>query len=142
MSNLEFPDCIINLIGGEDDEIAKLFVAPFNGECQIKFYYRNKFITGLATDYFESFCQIRLLLDSEKLIPFCYGASLNVYPSGMCRDMGGGMRAYRLKLGKTPMRDDLVSIFDQGADVIPATVGNQKKYFDDWVKSIAIDREK
>lgn len=88
-----------------------------------------------ASDYFEAFSQIRVQLEKERLIPFCYGASLNVFPSGMSRDMSAGMTAYRLVHGKKPSRNDLVGIFDEGADVMPAFVGNQREYFNEWLKS-------
>jgi hypothetical protein len=43
-----------------------------------------------------------------------------------------GLKAYRLTVGKKPSRDDLVGIFDEGPDVIPAPVAQQKEYVDEW----------
>jgi len=70
------------------------------------------------------------------LLPFCYGASLNVFPSGMSRDMGLGLKAYRLTKGHQAFNKDLVSIFDAGPDVIPSFVVNQKEYYEDWIESL------
>jgi hypothetical protein len=126
---------IIHLIGGKDDETAILSAVPRDGFCHITFNYRGKSIEASATDYFEAFSQIRVQLEKDRLIPFCYGASLDVFPSGMCRDMSAGMTAYRLKLGRKPERGDLVQIFDSGSDVIPAFVSRQKENFEDWLKS-------
>jgi len=95
-----------------------------------------------ATDYFEAFCQIRLQLEPEKLVPFCYGASRNVYPSGMGRDMGKGLKAYRVTPGKPATMKDLVNIFDQGPDVVPASVADQKKYWEDWWESVRAIQKK
>ena len=125
----------IYLIGGTDDEKGILVATTQNGICYLKFQYREREIETNATDYFEAFCKLRLTLESERLIPFCYGASLNVYPSGMCREMGNGIVAYRLQAGKKPERGDLVKIFEQGPDVIPASVVNQKEFFNEWLQS-------
>jgi len=43
--------------------------------------------------------------------------------------------SYRLTQGKKPNRGDLVRIFGEGPDVIPASVAKQKEYFDEWLKS-------
>jgi len=119
----------IHLIGGEDDEAATIRAAPVNGLFHVSLHYRDRVLEPDATDYVEAFCDIRLQLERERLIPFCYGASLNVFPSGMGRSMSGGLMAYRLTPGKKPTMDDLVSIFDQAMDVIPVYVAMQKKYF-------------
>ena len=125
----------IYLIGGEDDEVATLTTENRGGVCHITFRYRGRVIEASADDYFDALRQIRLNLDTERLIPFCYGASLNVFPSGMSRSMGSGLKAYRLTVGHPALTKDLVSIFDSGHDVIPASVANQKQYFDDWIQS-------
>ena len=124
-----------HLIGGADDETATVVAEPLNGLCRVTLRYRGREIAASAQDYFEAFCRLREQLEAESLIPFCYGASLRVFPSGMCRDMSAGMTAYRLTRGQKPQRTDLVRIFDEGADVIPATVARQKEFFDDWLKS-------
>jgi hypothetical protein len=124
---------IIHLIGGEDDETAIAICTARAGQCCIAFRFRGRVLEEDASDYFEALCRVRLRLEEEKLIPFCYGASLNVYPSGMARDMGAGMKAYRLTIGR--QAKDLVGTFDEGADVIPATVARQREYFDEWLAS-------
>jgi hypothetical protein len=121
------------IIGGEDDETAVLTTEPRDGRCHITFRFRDRVIEASATDYFKAFSQIRLQLEPDGLIPFCYGASLDIFPSGMGRDMGSGLVAYRITIGRTP--DTLVRIFDTGPDVIPASVANQKQHFDDWLNS-------
>jgi len=130
------PDHTIYLIGGADDETANVACESDNDQCRIVFRYRDRMIEESALDFFEAFCRVRLRLEEEKLIPFCYGASLNVYPSGMCRDMGAGMKAYRMTIGKqVDPKKDLVSIFAEGPDVTPATVARQKEHFDEWLKT-------
>ena len=125
----------IYLIGDENDESGTLFAETANGACHLKFRYRGREIESMALDYFEAFSNLRRVLEKDHLIPFCYGASLNVYPSGMCRDMGNGIVAYKLQLGRKPTHGDLVNIFEQGDDVIPASVEEQKEFFNEWLKS-------
>ena len=67
---------------------------------------------------------------------------MSVFPSGMCRSMGAGTRAYRLPPGEKPAQEDLVNIFDQAVDVIPVYVAMQKKCFEDWLKSVGAEYEK
>jgi hypothetical protein len=130
------PEYKIHLIGGENDEVANIVTSYLDVNfCQIQFEYRGRLIQESALDYFECLCKIRLQLEEEKLIPFCYGASLNVYPSGMGRDMGRGLKAYKSIIGKQSKIEDLVFIFDEGPDVIPSSVANQKAYFQEWLKS-------
>jgi hypothetical protein len=53
----------------------------------------------------------------------------------MARDMGGGLRAYKLTLGQRGRMQDLVCIFDTGPNVQPTTVAAQREYFHGWLKS-------
>lgn len=55
--------------------------------------------------------------------------------SGMGRDMGLGMKAYRMIIGKHARIGDLLGIFDVGPDVTPATVAEQEEFFEEWLKS-------
>jgi hypothetical protein len=126
----------IFLIGGADDEAAIFTEDESNDRCRLICEYRNKEIFGDANDYFEALRIIRLELEKEGLIPFCYGASLNVFPSRMARDMGKGKTAYKMEIGKHATRDNLVKIFEEGADVIPSPVARQKEYFEGWLRSL------
>lgn len=93
----------IALIGGSNDERAVITEYEIDPVvCKLTCTYRGKMIEAEAPDFFEALCLIRRQLEREGLIPFCYGASLNVYPSAMARDMGAGLKAYRMK--KVSMR--------------------------------------
>jgi len=124
---------LIFLIGGGDDESGKLVTSIKKDVCHIAFDYRGRSLDAKASDYFEAFCQIRLRLEEDGLIPFCYGASLNVYPSGTARDMGLGLKAYKLTIGKHARMQDLVEIFTAGEDVIPAFVSTQQEFYRTWI---------
>jgi hypothetical protein len=128
---------LIHLTGGGDNEIAAVITQDREGDvCQVTLRYRDELFEAKASDFFEAFCKIRLQLEPKGLIPFCYGASLDVYPSGICRSMGTGMKAYRITHGRHALLTDLVSIFDSGSDVIPSSVANQKENFQAWLQSL------
>ncbi|WP_208450957.1 hypothetical protein, partial [Burkholderia cenocepacia] len=92
--------------------------------------------SGDGPDFFEALSAVRQRLEAHGLLLGCYGASLNVFPSPMARQMGSGLKAYRLTLGQQAKRQDLVRIFDTGPDVRPASVAAQREYFDTWQKSL------
>jgi hypothetical protein len=93
-------------------------------------------VIGSALDYFEAMCQIRNTLEADGWRPLCYGSSRNVYPSGMARDMGRGLKASKMELGR--QATDCVSIFDYGPDVQPSTVEEQKQFWQEWLRSIGV----
>jgi hypothetical protein len=131
------PEHTVHLIGGAEDETAAVSAtAPAYDRCIVAISYRGKTLQAEATDYFKALEEVRRLMEADGLIPFCYGASLNVYPSGMSRDMARGMVAYRTKLGMRAIQEDLVRIFDEGADVIPSFVAQQREFHEKWVQSL------
>ena len=105
--------------------------------CGIRLSFCGQEFFESASDYFEALCRLRLLLEPLGYLVAAYGGSRNVYPSGMCRDMGAGLKAYRKQLGQKPGMGDLVEIFQAGSDVQPATVEQQRRFHDEWVSSIA-----
>ena len=123
----------ISLIGGDGDEAALFTLFDEGKHCRVRCDYRDKSVEGTATDFFQALCDVRELLAKDSLIPFCYGASLNVYPSGMARDMGQGFKAYRLVEGRHARMTDLVEIFTEGPDVILASVDAQEQFYHGWL---------
>jgi hypothetical protein len=101
-------------------------------ECTLVLQYGGLELRGIGRDYFDAFCRIREQLAERQLIPLCYGASRRVYPSGMQRDMGGGLKAYRLEMGRATRNEDRIGIFETGPDGEPATVAEQKAFADSW----------
>jgi hypothetical protein len=90
--------------------------------------------TATSTDYFESFVNIRRELAKRNFYPLCYASSRNVWPSGMARDMGQGLAAYKLTMGSPAV--DLVHIFDSGPDIDPVTPEAQRAFSKVWAKSL------
>lgn len=90
--------------------------------------------TSTSSDYFESFANIRRRLARRNIFPLCYASSRNVWPSGMARDMGQGLVAYKLKTGCTA--EELVDIFDNAQDIEPVTPKEQAEFSKAWLKSL------
>lgn len=101
--------------------------------CRIILRFEGSELESGDEDFFAAFCRMREQLEKVGLTPLCYGASRNVYPSGMCRDMGDGLVAYRMRIGRHVGEDDLVSIFDSGPDVDPVSVEAQQEFFNRWL---------
>jgi hypothetical protein len=74
-------------------------------------------------------------LDKDGIRLCCNGARLNVWPSGMARDMGGGFKAYALQMGRKASREDLVDIFDAAPIDTIATVEEQRRFNKEWLSS-------
>ena len=125
----------MRLVGGSDGERATFEVSDVGNRCLLTCRYRDKTISAEAADFFDALVSIRRQLQRDGLMPYCYGASLNVFPSAMARDMGQGLRAYKMTLGKHAKRTDLVGIFDEGTDIVPADVDAQEQFFRDWLES-------
>jgi hypothetical protein len=53
----------------------------------------------------------------------------------MARDMGDGLKAYKMRMGEPARREDIVSIFADGADVEPASVAAQREFWEAWLES-------
>ncbi len=105
-------------------------------DVSLSFELLSRNLNAKASDYFEAMVDIRRELEKDGVLLHCYGASKNVYPSGMGRDMGAGLKAYNMILGEQARMEDLVFIFDTGDDVKPATVSEQKEFFERWLKEV------
>ena len=97
------------LVGGSDDETAVFTLFDESDLCRLRCAYPDKTVEGAATDFFLALCDVRGQLAKDGLIPFCYGASLNVYPTGMARDMGRRLRAYQLRRGPARKKEMISS---------------------------------
>jgi hypothetical protein len=102
--------------------------------CAISLRFRDTQLNASEHDFFEALCRLREQLAVLGLSPLCYGASRNVFPSGMCRDMADGLCAYRLRLGDRS-KPDIVGIFDSGDDLEVVSVETQRQFFNEWRQS-------
>ena len=107
------------VIGGDDDETISIVQSETGRSCRLMCAVRGETHQAEEADFFKALQTLRRrALEPKGLIPFCYGASLKVWPSGMARDMGRGLKAYKIEKGR--QASELVGIFDSGPDVIPA----------------------
>jgi hypothetical protein len=83
-----------------------------------------------ARDVFECLTQLRLELAKYGCKPLCAGARLDVYLSGMHRDMGNGLSAQIMSLGsEVDWEDRQVGIFDYAEPDLVASVEEQWNYY-------------
>lgn len=103
--------------------------------CRLSLEFGGQRLVAEEPDFFETLCRIREQLEPLDLRPYCYGASRNVFPSGMARDMGAGLKAYKLALGQPAQLSDLVDIFESADDIEVVTVPEQQAFFRKWLAS-------
>jgi hypothetical protein len=89
-----------------------------------------------ATDLFIALQEMRAELEEEGCLLLCAGARPDVAPSGMSRSMGGGRKAYFLKMGSPVYKRELVDIFSPAAPDTVGTVQQQRKFFQAWLESL------
>ena len=94
-------------------------------------------IIAKATDGFEALILIRLELEAIGLMPLCWGASLQVYPSDSSRSAGVGETAYKLTLGQFARAVDQVNIFESGPGLVAASIAEQEDFSRAWFDSLA-----
>jgi hypothetical protein len=87
-------------------------------------------------DFFEALKQLRLDLEKTDALLYCFGASENVYPSGMQKSMGPAILAYKMRIGSPTSRQDIVNIFEADETVVPSTVEQQERFRERWIDSL------
>ena len=107
-----------------------------NSLCKVMLSFSDKKAFGEGEDFFDALIALRQTLEREGIFLLIYGASRNVWPSSMSRNMGAGTQAYRMEKGRQALRDDLVNIFETGPDIDPCTIAEQEKYKDEWLVSL------
>ena len=93
-------------------------------------------IAESEVDFFEALKHLRLALEKTGALLCCFGASENVYPSGMQRSMGPAILAYKMRLGFQALQRDIVNIFEADETVVPATVEQQELFLRRWFDSL------
>jgi hypothetical protein len=85
--------------------------------------------TATAPDMFEALVRLRRQLEPDGLRVAVQGARRDTWPSGMARDMGGGLKVYVLRSGQHD-RPDLVGTLDDAPAGQIATVDEQQAFAD------------
>ena len=87
-------------------------------------------------DFFEALKRLRLDLEKTGALLHCFGASENVYPSGMQKSMGPAILAYKTRIGAPALSKDIVNIFEADETVVPSTVEQQERFRQKWFDSL------
>ncbi|MBA3314066.1 MAG: hypothetical protein H0T47_12375 [Planctomycetaceae bacterium] len=129
----------VRLVSHTGGELAGVFVLDEDepgDDCTLILRSSLGEFTAKEWNYFAALCRIREQLEEKGWRPVCYGSSRKVYPSGMCCDMGRGLTAYRMEMGRQAFQRDQVRVFDSGPDVESASVDEQEKFRDAWLQSL------
>jgi hypothetical protein len=111
-------------------------MANFDAPCRLVLTYQAEESLATSTDFFAALDEIRIQLELRHIFPLVNGVGLGRYPSGMARDMGSGLSIYRLRLGERATTGDLLKTFEADDLVEPATVKDQRAYYDRWLESL------
>jgi hypothetical protein len=109
---LTFPERPPWFILADDDELGRLNVR--------------------GPDLFDCLSQIRLKAERSGYRLACNGSRIDVWPSGMARQMSGGMKAYQLSSSSSHPK--LVRIFDEAPIEKLATVEEQKRWCAEFIR--------
>jgi hypothetical protein len=98
--------------------------------------FADRSILQTDTDLFRSLAKIREELEKENMFLLCQGSRINIRPSAMFRDAIGGVRAYVLTMGQPGKPDQMADIFDPILPDEVATVEEQDRFYEAWLKSL------
>jgi len=82
---------------------------------------------------FETLVRLRRQLEPDGLTIAVQGSRRDTWPSGMVRDMGGGMGVYVIHPGLNARREDVVSTLDNASPDQLATVDEQQAFAQAWL---------
>ncbi|MCW7542083.1 hypothetical protein OOT46_30265 [Aquabacterium sp. A7-Y] len=85
---------------------------------------------------FDATRKIRLQLEQNNILLFCFAADETVYPSPMQESMGLNCLAYRHRLGNQALSSDIVNIFDSEPSIQPVSVERQEQFHQRWLDSL------
>ena len=88
--------------------------------------------TATGPNMFEALVRLRRQLEPDGLMVAVHGSRRDTYPSGMARDMGGGIQVYIMRPGRRARREDLVATLDDAPPGQLATVGEQRSFAETW----------
>jgi hypothetical protein len=101
----------------------------YQGNDSIELIYRDR-------NLFDCLTKLRKEMESRGVLIACKGSQLNVFPSGMCKQMASGMVAYKLTLGESTVREDIVNIFDPAEPELVVSIEEQKEFYTKWLMSL------
>ena len=122
---------------GLETRSANLFASNIDSyyDCKVEITFDDHCISATLSDFWHSLIQVRRELESLGYLPALAGACENVIMSHMMVNMGRGVRAYVIELGKHAHIDHMVDTFDQNLVGKLATVDAQAAFKDRWIAS-------
>jgi hypothetical protein len=88
--------------------------------------------TATGPDMFEALIRLRRQLEPDGLMIAVQGARRDTFPSGMARDMGGGMQVYVMRAGQRARLEDLVETLEDAPAELLGTVDEQRAFAQAW----------
>jgi hypothetical protein len=85
---------------------------------------------------FDALKKIRLRLEEIGGLLVCFASDEAVYPSPMQEAMGLNTLAYRHRLGKQALKEDIVDIFNTDDSVKSVSVAEQESFHQRWFGSL------
>jgi hypothetical protein len=93
-----------------------------------------------VTDAFKAMQDMREELERRGVQLLCAGARIDSDPSGMLRDMGGGLEIYILPTESRSIVPPILEIFDYAEPELVGTVQQQREDFQSWISSFVKPR--
>lgn len=97
--------------------------------------FDSKTLEFVGADLFDALAMLRQEIEKSGGRLLCAGARPEVRPSGMSRSMGGGRKAYVIRIGE-PSRKADIDIFDYADPEAVGSVAEQAAFYEKWVKSL------
>ena len=132
-NNIEIQD--INILNNGKIEKNKLFLLEIEDEINLKIEIKNVIYFSKGDNIFDSIVELRKKLESKDIYLLCNASVVNIYPSPMQKDFGG-TKAYKLQMGKQAVLADVVDSFDYNSELKIGCVEEQKKFYENWLKSL------
>ena len=132
-NNIEIQN--IEILNNGKVEKSKLFLLEIEDEINLKIEIKNVIYFSKGDNIFDSIVELRKKLESKDIYLLCNASVVNIYPSPMQKDFGG-TKAYKLQMGKQAVLADVVDIFDYNSELKIGSVEEQKKFYENWLKSL------
>lgn len=94
-----------------------------------------------GSDFFECLLEVRKVLEKQGLFILCKGAMINVSSSRMSKQMGRGIKAYVLEIGKQASFKNLINIFDPAKETEVGSINEQRSFYQRWLESLEINNQ-
>ncbi|QDU63729.1 hypothetical protein Pan216_46100 [Planctomycetes bacterium Pan216] len=105
-------------------------------EVRLDLVFGQRQIRSIGRTFYGAMVAIRQELERDGLRLNCFGASKTVYPVGESLKRNYGRTAYKLSFRQPPRVANRVSIFETDRTVQPASVEEQKAFYEEWEKSL------